>query len=488
MCPHGLVVRGRVEVTAFQEGQRQEVGYILAEEPIPPPFSSEPSAVELRAVEPTILCWLPPKALEVDKPQAHPHQPALPPTSTQRANRLAGRLPSQPAAVAGALLAPLIQLENRLAERLDYELSMLPVLLLPALARMSDRLGGLLDAPSHTLRIALRPALATAANSFARLWEPRTALGRVFQPKGTGLAKTRPFAHRQRAAGLLFFSILFLLPLTVWLWQSPLTILRSRLAYAFASRQLARGHTAEALLLLEDSVALNPGLAMAYNDIGAIYHQWGWARQAQEAFQQAVAADTTSAVALNNLGFGYLEEGQLALAQETLQRTVVLDPESAAAWANLGLVAQRTGQTEEAIRDYLAALRLDPLQSTVRANLGLLYYEQGRFAEAQDQLEAALRVQPDLPAARAVLGALAMEAGDQAAARNALDAVAPNFARDPVVHFFLGLWHEKAGDRARSELEFARVMAMHPQPELAALAHSHLVYLAPSEEPPGPDR
>jgi tetratricopeptide (TPR) repeat protein/CRP-like cAMP-binding protein len=489
ICPHGLVVRGRVEVTTVQQGHRQKVGCILAEEPIPHPlYAFDASAVELRAVEATTLCWLPAEALEVEESQAPAPQPAPPPTLAQRAFHLAGRLGSQVATIGGALLTIVIQLENRLAERLDYELSMLPVLLLPALAQVSDGLVGLLDAPSHKLRTALRPALATAANSFARLWEPLPALGQLPRPKGIGLLKTRPFAHRQRATGLLFFSILLLLPLTVWLWQSPLTIVRAKLAYALASRQLARGHTAEALLLLENSVALNPGLAMAYNDIGAVYHQWGWARQAQKAFQQAVAADPTSAVALNNLGLSYLEEGQLALARETLQQAVVLDPENAAAWANLGLVAQRMGQTEDAISNYLAALRLDPLQVTARANLGLLYYEQGRFAEAQDQLEAALHAQPDLPAARAVLGALAMEAGDQVAARNALDAVAPRFAGDPVVHFFLGLWNERAGDRGQAEIEFARVMAMQPQPELAALVHSHLVYLAPSEEPPGPDR
>ena len=487
--PHGLVYRGRVEVTTIQQGYRKKVGCILAEEPIPHPLhASEPSAVELRAVEPTILCWLPAKALEVEEPQAHAHRPALLSTFAQRANRLAGRLASQGATLGGALLSTSIQLENRLAERLDYELSTLPVLLLPALAQMTAGLARLLDAQSYTLRTALRPALATATNSFARLWEPLPAWGQALRPRETGLPKTRPFAPKQRAAGLLFFSIIFLLPLTVWLWQFPLTMLRAKLAYALASQHLARGRNVEALLLLEDSVALNPGLAMAYNDIGTIYHQWGWARQAQEAFQRAVAADPASAAALNNLGLGYLEEGQLDRARETLQQAVVLDPESAAAWANLGLAAQRMGQTEEAARDYLAALRLDPHQVTARVNLGLLYYKHGQFAEAQDQLEAALQAQPDLPAAQAILGALAMEAGDHAAARNALDAAAPSFAQDPVVHFFLGLWHEQTGDRTQAEVEFARVMALRPQPELSALAHSHLVYLAPSEESPGPDR
>jgi hypothetical protein len=81
-----------------------------------------------------------------------------------------------------------------------------------------------------------------------------------------------------------------------------------------------------------------------------------------------------------------------------------------------------------------------------------------------------------------------MEAGDHAAARNTLDAAAPDFAGDPVVHFFLGLWHERVGDSAQAEVEFARVLALRPQPALAALAHSHLVYLAPSEESWGPDR
>jgi Flp pilus assembly protein TadD len=353
---------------------------------------------------------------------------------------------------------------------------------------MTGDLAGLLDFQANTLQAALHSAFARAAKSFARLCERLPALGQVLRPKGTDLSRAHPFAPNQRTAGVLFFSLIFLLPLTLWLWQSPLRIVRAKLAYGLASQQLARGNRAEAMSFLENSIRLDPDLAIAYNDIGTIYYQWGWVRQARQAFQQAVAADPASAIAVNNLGLSYLEEGQLARALESLQQAVVLDPENVPAWANLGLASHHMGQREEAADAYRAALRLDPLQVTARANLGLLYYEQGRFAEAQEELEAALHAQPDLPAARVVLGALAMEAGDQATARNAFDAVVPVFAGDPVYHFYLGLWHERADDRAQSELELARARAMQSHPDLAALVHSHLVYLAPSEGPSGPDR
>lgn len=362
----GIVYRGRVRVSTVQHSHRQIVDYIHAGELIRPKGVARNSwPVELRAVEPTVLCLLPPGGLMVDV-------------------------------------------------------------------------------------ISARPSSRKSALKINRTT-------RWFWP-------------------VLLVAVLMVVG---WQWQSPWKSAFSQAIYGLASYSLEAGNVADAASLLQTSVELNPRLARAYNDLGYIYYRQGQQDQALAAFHQATTADPTLSVAQNNLGLSYQEAGQLDLARDALRQAVALDPESAAAWVNLGVAEQQAGQSEEAIRAYQAALRLDPYQAVALVNLGTLYYQLGMFAEAQRNLKLALVAQPDLVQARLMLGAVALSTKDYDEAWTELQIAGMSLGNDPLLHFYLGLWFEQAGKLDLARQEMGRVLALQPQPDLAAQARSHLVALAP---------
>jgi Flp pilus assembly protein TadD len=235
--------------------------------------------------------------------------------------------------------------------------------------------------------------------------------------------------------------------------------------------------------LLQTSLALNPGLARAHNDLGYLFYRQGRWHEAQTSFYQATVIDPTLAVAQNNLGLSYLENEQLDLAQAALQQAVRLNPESVAAWTNLGMAEHLAGRTDEAIHAYRAVLRLNPHNIVAQVNLGVLYYEQTQFSEAQRYLEtAAPHAQSGLPRARAIVGAIALSQGDHARAWNEFQTVTSNLANDPLLHFYLALWYEDAGMWEDACQELEKVLELQPYPDLAELARSHLVALASSTQ------
>lgn len=284
---------------------------------------------------------------------------------------------------------------------------------------------------------------------------------------------------------VVIVSIVVLFSLIAWRWQSPWRTFLSSMAYGLASQHLDANQDAEALSLLQTSLALNPSLARAYNDLGTVYYRQGQRQEAQAAFHQATAADPTLAVAQNNLGLSYLENGQQDLAREALQQAVALNPESAAAWTNLGVTEHLAGWSEEAIQSYRAALRLNPQNTVAQVNLGILYYERAQFSEAQRYLEtAAPEAQSSLPRARVIVGAIALSEGDHARAWNEFQTVTSDLANDPLLHFYLALWYEEEGIWEKAQQELGRVLELQPHPDLAELAHSHLIALTSSDLPP----
>jgi Flp pilus assembly protein TadD len=370
----GLVYRGQVQIATVEQGRRKPVGRLSAGEPISGDLSAcYSSPIELRAIQPTILCLLPSASLQRLTMPSAPTQPPISPS---------------------------------------------------AKGPYATKLGAQLRAPQVVL-----------------------------------------------------VSLALLFGLLAWRWQSPWRTLLSNLAYGLASQRLEARDETEALSLLQISLALNPSLARAHNDLGYIYYRQGQQNEAQIAFIQASALDPTLAVAQNNLGLSYLESGQLDAARAALRQAVTLNPESAAAWTNLGVTEQLADRSEEAIQAYRAALRLDPHNILARVNLGVIYYEQNRFSEAQFYLEASLAAQPDLNRARAVVGAIALSQGDHARAWSEFQAVTPKLADEPLLHFYLALWYEDKQIWDKAQQELMKALELQPHPDLAELIQSHMVAL-----------
>lgn len=342
--------------------------------------------------------------------------------------------------------------------------------ILPPVGKLPSALAGL---PLNGLRPVAFPRLLPHS--------PKSSTypsGSLQFAKSSAQAAPGATSSADRTTFMIFLvSIVFLLGLTAWHWQSLWRHPSSKVAYGLGSQLLTAGEYKDALSLLQISADLNPHLASAYNDIGYLLYQQGRLNEARSAFHQAVAADSASAIAQNNLGLSYLEDGQLDLARAALQQAVILNPESAAAWTNLGIAEHQVGRTEAAVRAYRAALHLNAHNIVAQVNLGVLYYEQDSLSEARGYLEAALEEQPDLTHARVILGAVALDEGDYAEAWSELQTAARDLDDDPLLHFYLALWHEESGAREIAEQELGRVLELQPHPDLAALARSHLVVL-----------
>ena len=177
----------------------------------------------------------------------------------------------------------------------------------------------------------------------------------------------------------------------------------------------ARGDTASAEQCFREALSLEPRLAEASNNLGAILQRAGDLARAEHCFRDALAArpafnaaranlattlrqlgrldeaqgeclhvlraSPADADALNALALILSERGEWESAKRCLRQIVSSPSPTAAAHVNLGNLLNRTGDAEGAERSYRAALALDPGNSTAAYNLATLSLMHGRFAE-----------------------------------------------------------------------------------------------------------
>jgi spermidine synthase len=175
--------------------------------------------------------------------------------------------------------------------------------------------------------------------------------------------------------------------------------------YLLGEAYRAAGLEDAAALAFREAVRRDASLAPAWNALGRSLTARGEAT-AEDAFAKAIALDPRLAAARNNLGALRLQAGDLVEAEHLLNEAVRVDPTLAAARANLGLLLKRRGDPAGAERRYRQALDLDPLNVDARYNLAALLAEAGRKDEARQEFRRLLEIDPLDPDARAALARL----------------------------------------------------------------------------------
>ena len=128
--------------------------------------------------------------------------------------------------------------------------------------------------------------------------------------------------------------------------------------------------------------------------------------------REAVALSPGYAPGWINLGLAVRALGRLPEAVSALEQAVVVDPESAPAHYNLGLVRVGLGLNAEAIVSLQAALRHRPRFTDALILLAHAQEESGDAAAALTSLRAALAVEPQHPGALNNCAALSRADGD----------------------------------------------------------------------------
>jgi tetratricopeptide (TPR) repeat protein len=178
------------------------------------------------------------------------------------------------------------------------------------------------------------------------------------------------------------------------------------------------------ITLFTHTLRVNPGSALAHNNLG-----WALAQQRQFSkaiahYERALQLKGDMLEAHYNLGDALAAQGQLDSAISHYTRVLQLKPTWAEAHINLGTALIQQGKTDEAIAHYTQALRLKPDWAVPYNNLGDAMARQGRLDEALTWFSRAIQLKPRLPEAAYNLGGILWQRGRHAEAiaayRNAL--------------------------------------------------------------------
>ena len=113
---------------------------------------------------------------------------------------------------------------------------------------------------------------------------------------------------------------------------------------------------------------------------------------AREAYRRALALDPGHADAYLNLGRLLHQDRELDEAELQYRAAVQADPMHARAWYNLGVLMEDRDRTEDAREAYESALAVDPGLAVAHYNLALLHEAEEREAEALRHLSAYKRL------------------------------------------------------------------------------------------------
>ena len=122
----------------------------------------------------------------------------------------------------------------------------------------------------------------------------------------------------------------------------------------------------------ERALALQPDLAEANNDLGALLAQGGDLDGAIGRFRAALASTPDYPDALNNLGYALLLTGRDEEARALYEKALALQPDFPEALNNLGLLLGRAGDMDRAERYFREALGRRPDYGEAANNLALV--------------------------------------------------------------------------------------------------------------------
>src|ERR1051325_4092241 len=171
-------------------------------------------------------------------------------------------------------------------------------------------------------------------------------------------------------------------------------------AYDFVLRaypsvwSLERSANAEALSLLGQAIAIEPGYPLALALAAWCHAQqsvYNWAPEPEAArakamrlAQAAAAASGDDPTVLTMLGAAHTIVGNHAAGARFLERALTLDPNSAWAWNRSGWLKSYLNDPETAIEHFERALRLspfDPMNFNAFLGIGGAHFVAGRYAE-----------------------------------------------------------------------------------------------------------
>ena len=176
---------------------------------------------------------------------------------------------------------------------------------------------------------------------------------------------------------------------------------------------LAReGDIEQAKAAFIEAIALDPGYAEAYCNLGYVLYLAGRVVEAEACLLKAIQLKRDFTDAYNNLSLVLMDTGRAQEAEECLRQAIELQPASPALYNNLALLLEDGERREEAEAMYRRAVELYPGYAEAYYNLGNYLKASGRLAEAEGSYLAALKSRPDYPDVKFALATLCLLQGN----------------------------------------------------------------------------
>jgi serine/threonine-protein kinase len=160
--------------------------------------------------------------------------------------------------------------------------------------------------------------------------------------------------------------------------------------------RITQEDTAKGLRYLEEAVAIDPTLALAYVEMARAYVNiggYGW-QPVKVGYEKARTAVLRAIELAPDLPEAHTRHSAIQRmydwnwkgAEASTRRAMELDPSSSEALRSAGGIAHYAGRFEEARTHFLRAIELDPLQPGGYSGLASAYRGVGRLAEAEQML------------------------------------------------------------------------------------------------------
>ncbi len=157
------------------------------------------------------------------------------------------------------------------------------------------------------------------------------------------------------------------------------------------------GRGEEGLQLVRNSLALAPGHAWMWNNLGNVLLEQQRVDEALGAYEECVTLDPQAADAWSNLGALHRKAGRLEQSEDSCRRAVSLKPDFALGWFNLAQVLIEQGLVHEGLLANSKAILLAPKHQTGRQQVARALVTLGEIGQAAEVYREWLGEEPDNP-------------------------------------------------------------------------------------------
>jgi predicted TPR repeat methyltransferase len=152
---------------------------------------------------------------------------------------------------------------------------------------------------------------------------------------------------------------------------------------------------AEALELIERSLAADDGVAAWHNNYGNLLLDADRFDEAAAAYRRCAELDPGNVEVLCNLGVMYRSLKQFDSAEQCLKQALAAQPNFANAYLHLATLYWQTDRFDDAHVQTVSALKLFPRNTMIRKMLGSMYGQLGRLDDAAEVYREWLALEPD---------------------------------------------------------------------------------------------